>query len=228
MAIRKLMTALAAGGMALGLSLLAAPGTAFAAGGGYGGAPGAPGGTGAFSTVVVAQTIPAGGGTLTATFDGATLTMTIPAGDFSAPVQAVISAGDLTQLTNTGITGTPFLAFGAQVDQNGAKLGGPFPYPITLTVTDASITTSTVVYQQSGATYAQSTGWTESSGTASGGFTVDPYYVLANPAATGQPIPGATTAVTGKPFLGEGLAAFGLIGVAGLGAWRLRRSRVTV
>lgn len=228
MAIRRIMSALAVGGMAIGLSVLAAPATAFAAGSGYGGAPPAPGGTGAFATVVVAQTIGPAGGSVTAVVDGATVVMTVPAGDFTSSVQAVISAGNLTQLTNTGISGTPFLAFAAQVDQNGAKLAGPFAHPITITVTDASITSSTTVYQQSGTTYVASSGWTVSSGTASGGFTVDPDYVFANPAATGAPIPGATTAVTGKPFLGEGLAAFGLVGVAGLGTWKLRRSRATV
>lgn len=248
MAIHGLARSLVAAGMIAGAGIVASPGAAFAAGG-YTPTPPAPGSTGAFAVIVTVQTVPASGGTVTAVVDGATTIVTVPAGDFTAPVQVVVLAGDLTALTNTGINGTPFLAFGTQIDQDGVKLAGPFAKPIGLKVEDSHITPSTLTYEQSGASFVVASGFTASTGVDDGGFSVDPNFVLANPLTaaptasngittsggtfssgggttpTGSSISGATIPVTGKPFLGEGLLAFGLIGIGGLGTWRWRRAR---
>lgn len=228
MQIRRLVAAAGTAAGVAGLALGASGGVAMAAGSGYGGAPPAPGPTGAFSSILVVKTIGPAGGSATVTVDGATLTVTVPAGDFSSDVQLVISSGNLTQLTNVG--GTPLVAFGTQVDQGGAKLPGPFAHPIVMQVTDSSITSSTVVDEVVGSTVTPASGWTVGAGSATGSFTTDPDYVLSAPAvATGAPIPGATTATTGKPFAGEELAA-GALAAIGLGsglAWRRARRRAT-
>jgi hypothetical protein len=73
---------------------------------------------------------------------------------------------------------------------------------------------------------------TESSATVTAGlatvsFDSDPNFaVLASAGTAASAIPGATGATTGKPFLGEGIAAalLLLLGVAGLGYARRRRA----
>ena len=201
---------------------------AFAAGSGYGsGTTGAPGQTGNYSNVASVQTVPASGGTVTATINGATVTVTVPAGDFTAPVQIVFLSATKP---SSGFTGTVEFAFGVQVDQSGQKLNTSFPNPITVTVTDSAIAAGSVVSYLSGTSFVTAPGWTTSTGQATGSFSVDVDYLITMPAAStaapaaGSPVPGATTAVTGKPFLAEGAAAAGLVGLGAYGLIRRRRS----
>ena len=218
----------AAGAVVCALALTSGASAAFAAGSGYGsGTSGAPGQTGNYSGVASVQTVPASGGTVTASVDGATVTVTVPAGDFTAPVQIVfLSATNPT----SGFTGTVELAFGVQVDQNGNKLNTSFAFPITVTVTDPSITAGSTVSYLSGTSFVSAPGWTTSAGQATGSFSVDVDYLITAPPAAppgtpaaGTAVPGATTAVTGKPFLEEGLFAMGFVGLGSLGLWRRRR-----
>jgi hypothetical protein len=202
--------------------------SAFAAGSGYGaGTTGAPGQTGNYSNIASVQTVAASGGTVTAADNGATVTVTVPAGDFTAPVQIVFLAA--TNPT-AGFTGTVEFAFGVQVDQNGQKLNTSFPSPITVTVTDSSITAGSIVSYLSGTAFIAAPGWTTSAGKATGSFSVDVDYLITAPAAStvapapGSAVPGATTAVTGKPFFAESAVAIGLVGMGILGLIRRRRS----
>lgn len=218
------------GAAAAGILLLGSTGVAFGAGSGYGGGTPAPGGTGAFSTVVSVVNIDgATGGHATATVDGASVTLDVPAGDFTGTVQGVFSAGDLAVIGTGGFGGTAVTAFGVQIDQNGHKLAGPFAKPLTVSVTKNGITTTSVVYIESGNSFAKASGWTTSTGHATGSITTDPDFLIDTPAAAatsvGAAIPGATTPTTGKPFLGEGLGAAVLAAIGGFGALRWRRQR---
>jgi hypothetical protein len=173
------------------------------------------------------QTVAASGGTVTATVNGATVTVNVPAGDFTAPVQIVFLAA--TNPTS-GFTGTVELAFGVQVDQNGQKLNTSFPNPITVTVTDSAITAGSVVSYLSGTSFVAAPGWTTSAGQATGSFSVDVDYLVTAPAtstaapAVGSTVSGATSAVTGEPFIAEGAVAVGLVGLGAFGLIRRRRS----
>ena len=221
---------LAGGAAVAGVVLLGSSGVAFAAGSGYGGAPPAPGGTGSFSTVVSVKDISgATGGTAAATVHGATVNMYVPAGDFSGTVQAVFSSGDLTTIGTGGFGGKAVTAFAVQIDQDGHKLPGPFAEPLKVTVTDPAISASSVVYIEVGGAFVRATGWTVSNGTATGVITTAPDFLIDTPAPSSVPvgvaIPGATTATTGKPFLGEGLLAAALAAIGGFGAFGWRRQR---
>lgn len=212
-------------GGAMSLAFGLAGGTAYAAGSGYGSGTGsAPGATGGYTNVVSAQSVPASGGTVSATVNGAKTTVTVPAGDFSAPVQVVFIAGAPTTSSTSGVGGTPELAFGIQIDQGGQKLAGPYTHAIQVTITSSSITAGGTVDLLTGSGYTPATGWTVTNGSATGSFSVDVDYLITSGTAT-TTVSGATTPHTGEPFLGEGILAAALCAVGALGAWRWHRSR---
>lgn len=218
--IGPLVSAAATGGA--GVLLLAGAVPAAAAGSGYGSGNNAvPGATGNYANVASVQTVPASGGTFVATVNGATITVTVPSGDLTAPAQLVFISG--TDPTS-GVSGTPELAFGIQLDQGGQKLTGPFPLPIKVSVTrDPAIQANSKVYELSGSSYVTAPGWTVGASDASGSFTVDVDYLIAStPSTTTVTVPSATTPVTGEPFLGESLVGIALIGggLFGLRRWR--------
>ena len=157
--------------------------SAYAAGSGYGsGSAGAPGQVGNYSNVASVQSVGSGGGTVTAVVDGATVSVTVPAGDFTSSVQIVfLSATNPT----SGFTGTVELAFGVQVDQNGIKLNSSFTFPILVSVTDPAITAGSTVSTLSGSGYTTASGWTTTAGHASGSFSVDVDYLIT--ASASQP-----------------------------------------
>ncbi len=227
--LRKLMV----GAAAAGITLVAGSGVALAAGSGYGAPPEVGTSTGAFYSVVSITDISgAAGGHATATIQGASVTLDVPPGELSGTVQAVFSSGDLAAIGTGGFGGRSVTAFGIQLDQDGHKLPGPFSPPLTVTVTDSAITSSSVVYLESGTSFVRAAGWTTSAGKATGTITTDPGFLVDTPAPAVTPIgvaiPGATTAVTGKPFLGEGLLAAALAAIGGFGAFRWRRQRRSV
>ncbi len=119
---------------------------AHAAGGGYGpgiaGPAGAPGG---FSTIVTTHAFGTTGGSVTAAVPGGQAQLTVPDGAFGQPVQAVITAPDLTGINAV----LPQLGFGGYSaiggvgisidDANGKPLTGLFIHPLTLTITGSGI-----------------------------------------------------------------------------------------
>lgn len=230
----------AAVGITAGGFLLVTPALpVWAATGGYGptapSSPSAPG----LGTVVCAETIGVGGGTVNAMINNAMVTITVPANTFTAPIQIICSTGVNSP---SGLNGaTPQVLFAISVDQNGTKLTSSFANPISATVSASAITANASVFRWTGTTYVMDPSWTVSAGSAMGSFSSDPAFAVAAPAAAAATppaaaappaaatpplgtVPGATTAVTGKPFVGEGAAAAALIGLGGLGAWRTRRA----
>jgi hypothetical protein len=119
---------------------------AHAAGGGYGpgiaGPAGAPGG---FSNVVTTQAFGTTGGTVTAAVPGGHAQLTVPDGVFGQPVQAVITAPDLSGINAV----LPQLGFGGYSaiggvgisidDANGKPITGLFVHPLILTITGSGI-----------------------------------------------------------------------------------------
>ena len=209
--------------------------TAFAAGSGYTPAANPTTGgtaTGLAGTVVTSTTIQPSGGTATGTVGSATITASVPAGTFTGPVQVV-----MTDATSSAVTppsgGTIVVTFGIGIFENGTKVTGSFP-AITVTVTSSSITAGSTVYLLTGSTLQAVSGASVTAGTATFTITSDPVVEVTTPAVTtaatsatasGTAIAGATSEVTGKPFLLEGgiaaaLVAFGGLMLVGL---RLRR-----
>ncbi len=119
---------------------------AHAAGGGYGpgiaGPAGAPGG---FSNIVTTHAFGTTGGTVTATVPGGQAQLTVPDGAFGQPVQAVITAPDLSGINAV----LPQLGFGGYSaiggvgisidDANGKPLTALFVHPLILTITGSGI-----------------------------------------------------------------------------------------
>ena len=211
-------------GAAAGL-LLALPATALAAGSGYAPAPvtSAPGVPGGFNSVVTTVTIQPSGGTVTATIDGTTITITVPAGAFSQPTQVVVTSGDVAQIGSAGVTGkSAVLAFGISFLVNGQPLTTTFPTPIGVKAAgNFASTDELVVYDTTTGAWTPVAGATVTNGTMSFTISSDPDFAVL--ASNAQPVPGATTPVTGKPFLLEGLIAALLVLVGGLAAWRFSR-----
>jgi len=185
----------------------------------YGPAP-APGVVpGGFTTVVTSVTIGPTGGTIgPVTVDGAAVTLAIPAGAFPASVQITVTAPDLAAI------GGAVAGVGVQVTENGAPFPGTFATPVTLTVHSASITAGSTVVVWNGTAFVTDTSSTVAAGTATVSFDHDPDFAVL---AGSRAISGATTPVTGEPFLGEGILAGVLVlaGATGLALGNRRRAR---
>jgi hypothetical protein len=119
---------------------------AHAAGGGYGpgiaGPAGAPGG---FSNIVTTHAFSTTGGTVSATVSGGQAQLIVPDGAFGQPVQAVITAPDLSGINAV----LPQLGFGGYTaiggvgisidDVNGKPITELFIHPLTLTISASGI-----------------------------------------------------------------------------------------
>jgi hypothetical protein len=112
------------------------------------------------------------------------------------------------------------LSFAVNFCENGAKVTGTFPVPVTVTVTDPAIKPGQTLFMVTPGGLVPVP--TASIGTGSFTLTItgDPEFVLVT--STTTVIPGATTVVTGKPFLLEGIIAGGLVLVGSLLLLRLR------
>lgn len=192
-------------------------------------APVAPAVPGGFSAVVTSQTIgPASGKIGPVDVDGIPTTLTIPAGAFPGRVQITLTAPNLAGVGAAGFAGHSAVAgVGIRVQENGSTYPGTFLKPLTLTMSSSSITRSSVVVVWNGAAFVTESSATVTAGLATVSFDSDPNFaVLASAGTAASTIPGATGATTGKPFLGEGIAAalLLLLGVAGLGYARRRRA----
>lgn len=218
--------------------------SAFAAGSGYGPGvnPGSPAG-GGFSTVVMSKTVPASGGTFSTTSGGDTYSFNVAPGTFAVPVQVTIEAPTDISAVH-GVAGVEVLF--------DSKAGIPLPpaslsHPVTVTVASPAIKAGDKVDIYSNGRYVPYTGRAVvANGSATISLTSDPVFtVVPGPSETAVPTststssntpgaattssntPGATNAHTGKPFLGEELAAgaAALIGAGGVFEITRRRRR---
>lgn len=220
--------------------------SAFAAGTGYGPGinPGTPAG-GGFSQVVLSKTVPSSGGTFTATSKGDTYSFNVLPGTFQVPVQVTIEAPtDIAAIH--GAAGVEVNFFSS----SGIPLPpGSLAKPITTTVVNPAIKAGDVVEVFEGGKYVTYTGRVSvTNGSAAISLTSDPVFAIVPPPAkttktpatsTSTPsspsstpaasssTPGATSAHTGKPFLGEELAAgvAALLGAGGVVEVLRRRRR---
>lgn len=196
----------------------------------YGPPPPPSGVPGGFSSVLTSVTIGASGGTVGPVTgpDGAAIMLTVPAGAFSSPVQISVTAPDLGAIAPA--TGDAVVAgVGVQVGRDGATYPGTFNKPITATISSSRISAGSVVDVWNGSAFVADSAATVSAGTATVSFDSDPQFVAETPVSTApSAVPSATAPVTGLPFVGEGVAACGLL-VLGSGglflAWRRRRNQ---
>jgi hypothetical protein len=184
----------------------------------------APGG---FAAVVTSRTIGPAGGTITVTVDGVDVTLTVPPGAFPVPVQITVTAPDLAAIGNAGFAGLFAVGgVGIQVQENGSPYPGTFLKPVTLSMQSSGITSSSVVVVWNGTAFVTDSSATVTAGSATVSFDSDPNFAVLSPSGTARaPIAGATTPMTGEPFLGEGIVAgvLLLLGAAGLTAVIRRR-----
>jgi len=212
------------------------PTAAFAAGSGY--APSGGGNTGTATglpgSIVSTTTIQPSGGASNATVGTAVISVNVPAGAFTGPVQLVVTDAAGSELTPPG-GGTVVVTFGIGFYENGTKVTGTFP-AVTVTVSSPSITAGSTVYFVTGGGLQAVSGVGVKAGSATFTITSDPVVEVATPVSavaagttgsgtTGSAIAGATTAQTGKPFFLEGVLAVALasFGSLLLVASRLRR-----
>jgi len=214
--------------------ILMTTGTALGAGSSYSGSTstgtstGSPSAPAGYTTVLTTQTVQPSGGTVTA----GGVSVTVPAGDFTSASQVVVTQGTPSDLTGVPSGSTPVLAIGVSFLQNGSKVTGTFPTPISVTITNSAITSADQLewFDSSTSTFEPASQDPDiqdisvSNGTVTFQVTADPYLALVQTAAAAATaVPGATTAVTGFPVLGEGLLGALLFAAGLLLAWRLRR-----
>jgi hypothetical protein len=168
------------------------------------------------SAVVTSANVGPGGGTVSGTVGPSGITVTVPSGDFPTGVQVAITSFTATVVPSGDAI---VLAFGVNFCQNGAKVTGTFPVPVTVTVTNPAIKPGQTLFL---ATPGGLVPVTASIGTGSFTLTItgDPDFVLV--AASSVLIPGATTVVTGKPFLLEGIVGGVFVLLGSLLLLRLR------
>jgi len=201
-----------------------------------------------FITAVTAQPVTGSGGTVIGSANGAAITVTVPSGSVPNGAEVVISTGTPSTLNaGTGQTVVDDFSVALVDPDTGFKLSGPFSPPISMTISDPSITSgdSVVILFAPGQAISVSDA-VVTQGQAVVTFTNDPNFAvvssttststtgvvsppLTTPSTPSGAVPNATTVVTGEPFLGEALIA-GLLVLAG-GAvfatvWRRRRRRM--
>lgn len=190
-----------------------------------------PSGTpGGFSQVITVKAIPANATTSTivsATVDNTPVRIVVPAGAFSIPVQLIVTAPVLSQIT-TGVSSLGYSGYSAVagvgvnvVNSSGQPYPGTFLKPIGVSVSNSLIGSGdkVVEWNVQGA-FSTVSSASISAGTASWTFQRDPAFAVLAPKPS--VVPSATSPVTGKPFLVEGL--IGVVFVGG-GATLLKRNR---
>lgn len=229
----RMMTAAAAAGTAVLM------GTAvYAAGSGYTPTTNpAPTGTpGGYSQVVTAETISPNATTTTTKtvkVDNIPVTVAVPPGTFSSSVQVVVTAPVLSQVTSgvqsLGFSGyTAIAGLGISVVKSSGQLyKGSFLKPISVTVSNSNIASGDRVVQWNAAgAFSQVASASIHQGKASWTFQQDPAFAVLAPKNSGV-VPGATTPVTGKPFLSEGLIGLAFIAGGSALLFRTRRRRLS-
>jgi hypothetical protein len=217
--------------MMAGAAILVTTGAGGAlAAGGYGPpAPVPPKVPGGHCVAVTSQTITPAGGTIgPVTIDGASVTLIAPAGAFPVPVQITLTAPNQCAISPAGFRCFKVVAgVGVQVQENGSTYPGPFLKPLSLDMSSSSITASSILAVWNGTAFVTDPGMTALPGELKAGFDTDPDFAVLTPdCGATTAIPGATSAVTGKPLLGEGIlaAVVLLLGAGGLEFARRRRA----
>lgn len=191
---------------------------------GDGSAPAAATAPGGYSAVVTSRTInPSGGAIRAVRVPGGLVTLVIPAGAFPKPVQITLTAPKPVTPGSAHVTGPKVvIGVGIQVQENGVAYARSFLKPLTLTMRSSSAVPSSIVAVWNGRRFVTEPGATVARGAATVRFRSDthPDFAVLSPMVTAAPaaIPGATTSMTGKPVLGEGILAAVLLalGVGGL------------
>jgi hypothetical protein len=164
-------------------------------------------------TTISSGNIGAGGGTVTGSVDGSNVTVTVPAGTFPSGVQVAIT--DVSQIVVTPAGTVIVLSFGVDFCVNGQKVTGTFSPPVTVVVSNPAIKAGDVLYEFVGDTLTP-----YAANVSNGQFTItvdsDPSFVLVASSSPTAAIPGATSVVTGKPFLLEGIIAGVLVFAGGV------------
>jgi hypothetical protein len=155
-------------------------------------------------TVVSSTTVGAGGGSVSGSVGGSNVTVTVPAGSFPSGAQVAITTGPAPAVIPSG--DVLVLQFGVNFCVNGSKYQGTISPPVTVTVTNPGIHPGQTLYIQEGTTLVPAQA-NISNGFLTVTVTSDPDFVLVASSTGATVIPGATTVVTGKPFLLEGLLA---------------------
>ncbi|WP_298405642.1 hypothetical protein [Ferrimicrobium sp.] len=211
----RLLGAVVVGAGGLGLVVTFAP-TAWASGSPTPSTPTAPSPAAGFQTTVLSQTVTPSSSTQTfsAISNGADISISIPAGAFgSQTVQLVVTEPTLSVLTSSlGALGLSSDSLGAGVGievvnpSTGQPLTGTFAAPLTVTIVASSITASSKVieYPSTGSPFVM-TSAVVNTGKAVVTVSSDPGFAVATP--TSAVVPAATSPVTGKNFLPEGIAA---------------------
>lgn len=227
--------------VAIAALLSTGTGAAFAASG-YG--PTAPTGPvdapGGYTTVVETQTVTGSATTINSGSTGGAsdVSLAVPQGAFSSPVQIEITAPDLSQVgSSLGSVGFEnYTAVGGigvkALDTNGQALEGTFAKPLSLVLTGPKFgVPGEKVIEFTGASSVTVLPATLGKNSITIELSADPDIAIVNPpaAAASGTVPGATTATTGKPFFGEELLASIAIalGLGGLLFTVRRRRRMT-
>jgi hypothetical protein len=227
---RKISGLLLAGAIVLaGSALFTLP--AFAAGTDYSGGspPGSPSVSAACApgSVITTQTVPSTGGTVSGTDGQYGIAVTIPSGAFSSSLQVIIYDDSASAVPVSG--SSVVLTVGVALCQNGNKVSGSFSPPVTVGISGPNITSSSASYLLVGSTLEPVSNPNATAGSITCSFSSDAVCQVTTPNAseTAAAIPNATSVVTGKPFLLEGLIAGGLFVFGVLLLLRLRFRRTT-
>ena len=224
---------------------------AYAAGGGYGPGIAGPGAApGGFSSIVTTHSFGPTGGTVSANVPGGEAELTVPDGVFSQPIQAIITAPDLSGINAV----LPQLGFGGYTaiggvgisidDANGTPISGLFVHPLSLTITGSGIGAGDLLVEftsLSTAATLQDAVFTDGSVTVS--LSADPDFAVLAPNGTSAPAianasPSSSsstppTAVLGEQFtkspggsiIGKTLLAVLVVLVVAIGAMMLTLRR---
>ena len=155
--------------------------------------------------------------------DGLLVTLLVPAGAFSAPVQITVTAPIVRAIGDAGFPGFEAIGgVGIQVQRNGSPYRGTFLKPLKLDITSPSLTRSDLVVRWNGRRFVLDHSVDLDRQMDQISFDTDPDFAILRPTV---PIQGATSAATGVPLLGEGILAGALIllGAGGLAVAVRRR-----
>ncbi len=212
--------------------------TVFAAGSGYTPTTNpVPAGTpGGYSQVVTAATVSPNATsptTVSVQVAGTPVKVVVAPGTFATPVQVVVTAPVLNQVT-AGVAALGYSGYVALaglgvnvVTSSGQPYQKTFLKPMTVTINNQKIGAGDrVVEWNAQGAFSTVSSASVAAGRATWTFQRDPAFAVLAPKNSGV-VPGATSPVTGKPFLGEALAALTLVGSGSALLFGTRRRRTS-